>query len=290
MSVRISVVIPNLNSPLIDRTLAALAVDGAPGPEVEVLVIGRDKLGLVPRNGQVQFLESETELNPAAARNRGVAAAKGERLFFTDADCRPLPGWRATLDAALDESPIAGGAVTFDLGANLWAVADNIAAFRELLTDRPTELSTQGTLGTLNLATTRAAWEQTGPFDEGLTTSEDVEWVLRARAAGLTTAFVNTAVVEHAAVRDSLQSVRDHATWYGCHLHAFRSRCPGALDGWRSRNHVARTAPFKALFGTLLIFLRHPRLLRRPTAAVGVFAFRRAWYRAVLESWPNVEQ
>lgn len=287
MSVRVSVVIPNLDSPLVDRTLAALAADGAPGPEVEVLVVGRDKHGLVPKDGQIQFLESETALIPSTARNRGVAAAKGERLFFTDADCRPLPGWRAALDAALDESPIAGGAVTFDLGANLWAVADNIAAFRELMTDRPAEPSTQGALGTLNLAVTRVAWEQTGPFDEELTTSEDVEWVLRARAAGLTTAFVNTAVVEHAAVRDSLQSVRDHATWYGCHLHAFRARCPGALDGWRSREHLARTAPFKALFGTLSIFLRHPRLLRRPTAAFGVLAFRRAWYRAVLESWPS---
>ena len=65
----LSIVIPNLDSPLVDRTLATLAAQGAPGPGVEVLVVGRDAPGLVPRSSAVRFLETADRLSPAAARN-----------------------------------------------------------------------------------------------------------------------------------------------------------------------------------------------------------------------------
>ena len=87
-----SIILPNLDCPLIDRALAALAGQGAPGPGVEVLIVGRDAPGKVPRDGPVRFLETAERLNPAAARNRAVREARGERLLFLDADCRPLPG------------------------------------------------------------------------------------------------------------------------------------------------------------------------------------------------------
>jgi GT2 family glycosyltransferase len=131
-----------------------------------------------------------------------VAAARGARILFTDADCRPAPGWVERLAAALDRSPVAGGAVAFRLDADRWALADNIASFHELLADRPAESDTDAPLGSLNLAVSRQAWQRIGPFDEALTTSEDFDWVLRARAAGVATAFVPQAVVEHADVRD----------------------------------------------------------------------------------------
>lgn len=288
---RLSVVIPNLDSPWIGETLAALAAGGAPSPRVEVLVVGRDDPGLVPREGSVRFLESPVALSPAAARNRGVAAAGSEKILFTDADCRPQPGWIEHLSAALDTSPVAGGAVTFSLSANYWAVADNIASFHELLADRPAEVDTAGPLGSLDLALTRAAWNRVGPFDEGLVTSEDFDWVLRARAAGLATAFVPQAVVEHAAVRRNRRQLLAHATWYGSHFEAFRRRHPGVFDSgpsWRSRRRLAAAAPLKALTSALAIFLRHRSLPWR--FLPGVVTFKRAWYRAVLEGWAAAER
>jgi len=293
----ISIVVPNLDSAVLGRTLQALAAQGAPGPDAEVIVVGRDAPGQVPRGGAVRFLETAERLNPAAARNRGVAVAGGDRILFTDADCRPLPGWLDALAAALgggDEAavaPVAGGAVTFPLDGNPWALADNVASFHELLADRPAEAATDAPLGSLNLAVSRAAWQRVGPFDEALTTSEDFDWVLRARRAGLATAFVPAAVVEHAAVRASRADVEAHAAWYGRHFHAFRRRHRQAFASgptWRYRWLLAATAPLKAQLSARAIFRRHPSLAAvRDVALPGVVVFKRAWYRAVLDAWPR---
>jgi GT2 family glycosyltransferase len=289
----VSIVIPDLDSPFAGATLAALAAQGVPNPEVEIVVVGQDAPGQVPRDGSVRFLSTEERLNPAAARNRGVAAARGALLLFTDADCRPAAGWVERLRAALAVSPVAGGAVTFPRqarGAASWALADNIASFHPLLADRAAEPASRGPLGSLNLAVRRAAWERVGPFDEALPTSEDHDWVLRARAAGLATAFVPDAVVEHAAVRATRREVEAHAAWYGRHFHDFLARHPGVFGAgptWRHRRLLAAAAPVKAVTGAVRIFLRHPSLLPCWRAFSGVVAFRRAWYRAVLAAWPG---
>ena len=291
----VSVLIPNLDSPLVGRTLEALASQGAPGPGIEVLVVGRDAPGLVSRTQGVRFVETPERLNPAAARNRAVAEARGGLLLFTDADCRPLPGWVERLAAALDHSPVAGGAVTFPhtpAETSVWALADNIASFHDLLADRAAERDTHGAIGSLNLAVRREAWDRVGPFDESLPTSEDFDWVLRARKAGLATAFVPDAVVEHAAVRASRRDLEAHAAWYGRHFHQFRRLHPGVFDSgptWRSRTRFRLAAPLKAVTGALSIFLRHPALRGCWRAFPGVVAFRRAWYRTVSEGWEGWE-
>lgn len=295
----LSVVIPNLDSPLVHHTLEALAAQGLPHAGAEVLVVGRDEPGLVPRGGDgtraVRLVETAERLNPAAARNRGVAEARGEVLLFTDADCRPAAGWAERLAAAVADPggpQVAGGAVTFRHDADRWSVADNVASFHELLPDRAAEASTRGPLGSLNLAVTRRAWAAVGPFDEALTTSEDFDWVLRARAAGLDTAFVPRAVVEHAAVRDSREALRRHAEWYGRHFHAFRRRHPRAFatgPTWRWRWLLRLTAPLKARLAAHRIFSHHAAVLGdcRRRALPGVVEFKRAWYRAVIRTWPR---
>lgn len=292
MPPRTSIVIPNLDSPWIARTLAGLARQGAPGSGREVLVVGRDAPGLVPREGPVRFLESARALNPAEARNRGVAAATGDLVLFVDADCEPHAGWVSALERALDTAPVVGGAVVFDLGANRWALADNIASFHELLPDRPAEARTTGPLGSLNLGFRRAAWEGVGPLDEGLPTSEDFDWILRARAGGLATAFAPEALVEHLPARPDRAALLAHARWYGQHFNDFRRKHPRLLDDgptWRSRRRLALTAPLKSWLAAIGIFRRHPMLRGSWRALPAVAAFKRAWYQAILDTWPAVE-
>jgi len=285
---RASVVIPNLDCPLVDRAVRAVLDQRVDDARLEVVVVGRGAPGSVPKAPGVRHLAADQALSPAAARNLGVSEVSGELLLFTDADCLPQPGWAAALAAATAESPVAGGSVRFDLTANRWAVADNIASFADFLGDRPAERATNRPLGSLNLAIRRAAWEQVGPFDEALTTSEDHDWVLRARAAGLDTAFVPEAVVEHAAVRSSREEVEEHARWYGRHFAAFRRRHPGVFASgptWRFRWALALAAPLKAQLAARAVYRDHPSLVPGRHAMDGVVAFKLAWYRAVVAGW-----
>jgi GT2 family glycosyltransferase len=288
MNLRASVIIPNLDCPLVGDTVRAVASQTLDDGALEILVVGRDEPGLVPRQERVRFLETTEPVSAGAARNLGVAAAATDRILFTDADCRPAPDWARLLLRALGRSPVAGGSVRFDLAGNLWAVADNIASFNELLDDRPAADNTNGPLGSLNLAVTTEAWQRVGPFDESLVTGEDFDWVLRARAAELALGFEPRAVVHHAAIRRDRQDVVTHAEWYGRHFNDFRRRHPGVFDSgpsWRSRRRLALVRPIKALVSATQIFLRHPDLLTGWRAFPGVVTFKLAWYKSILETW-----
>ncbi len=58
----------------------------------------------------VRVLRQETNRGPAAARNRGIDAASGEFIAFTDDDCLVPAGWLPTLLTAFDRHPGAAGA------------------------------------------------------------------------------------------------------------------------------------------------------------------------------------
>lgn len=285
-----SIVIPNLDSPLVDRTLEALRQQELEPEALEILVVGRDRPGLVPRDGSVRYLETEQQLNAGAARNCGVAAARSERILFTDADCRPAPDWAPRLLKALERYPVAGGSVRFALDGNRWAVADNIASFNALLPDRPAGARPAQPLGSLNLALRRQAWQQVGTFDEDLVTSEDYDWILRARQAGLEVFFDPEAVVEHGAARQDRRALEEHAAWYGRHFNVFRQKHPGVFDygpTWKNRQRLASTRAVKAWIASLKIFITHPMLLPGWRALPGVVAFKMAWYQAILDTWPE---
>src|SRR3990170_6877912 len=111
-----SVVIPNLNSPRIGEVLDALCRQEGVNGAYEILVVGRDRFGLVKQHEKkgekVRFLESERNLNPAEARNLGIRAARGRLVFFIDADCVPVERWMTTLLKTYSEgNPVVGGAV-----------------------------------------------------------------------------------------------------------------------------------------------------------------------------------
>lgn len=68
--------------------------------------------------------------NPAAARNRGAAAATGDPLVFLDSDCLPLDNWLEPLVAAhRDGAAVAGGALDIPPGLPWTARVDYYAGW-----------------------------------------------------------------------------------------------------------------------------------------------------------------
>src|SRR5919201_2228834 len=109
----ISVIIPALNaSGTIDRCLVALSRQSLPRTSFEVIVVDDgstdDTAALARRRGAV-VLRLDQNRGPAAARNAGLAIARGDLIVFTDADCEPAPNFVAALTAELRD-PSVGGA------------------------------------------------------------------------------------------------------------------------------------------------------------------------------------
>lgn len=121
---RFTVVVPTYNrAESLERCLGAIAAQDQPREAFEVVVVDdgskRSPREIVDRfatSMQVRLIE-QTNAGPAAARNAGARAARGQFLAFTDDDCRPSAGWLTALSVALDEHPrsAVGGSVISSL-------------------------------------------------------------------------------------------------------------------------------------------------------------------------------
>lgn len=99
--------------------LDALAAQTLPRDRYEIIVVddgsADDTAALARRPGVI--CASIPASGPAAARNHGARLARGELLFFTDADCEPDSRWAEALLAAFDDPSVAGARGHPDLPA-----------------------------------------------------------------------------------------------------------------------------------------------------------------------------
>ncbi|HSS13490.1 MAG TPA: glycosyltransferase [Rhizomicrobium sp.] len=134
---------------------------------------------------------------PAAARNRGVRAARGEVLVFTDDDCRPLPDFVRRLVGPLRENAAIVGAK----GTYLSQQPGLVARFRQIeyeerycIMQRHRHIDF---IDTYAAAFRKDAFNQVGGFDESMLASEDVDLSFRLAAQGARMVFVPDARVSH---------------------------------------------------------------------------------------------
>lgn len=286
----VSVVIPNLNSPLIGATLEALHQQTLPLDALEVLVVGRDDLGLVHEDTLVRKIDLPGRPSAAANRNRGMQEARGEIICFTDADCVPAPDWIATLldDFADPAVLIVGGGVAFAPG-NYWSVCDHLSWFSQFLTTSP--VGERKHLPSLNLALRRELYAQVGGFDESFpgAAGEDTEWTARIAAIGVRLHFDPQARVDHAAQRFSLREVWRHGYCYGRYSPKVRTAdLTGRIGIYRllpqHRWRMVVMAPMLATLAALRILWLQPRLATL-AALPGVWLTKLAWVKGAADAF-----
>jgi GT2 family glycosyltransferase len=195
---KVSVIVPAHNAgTTLSRCLEACCAQTY--PDVEVIVVddgSTDDTPRIAREHAVHYMRQEKRRGPAAARNRGAAAATGEIVAFTDADCIPEPAWIEKLTSGLGEGVVAtGGTYTM---ANARGFLPRL--IQEEIALRHTRFDCEvDFLGSFNVAYRKPAFDAVGGFDENFTmaSGEDNDLAYRLADRGGSLRFVPDARVAH---------------------------------------------------------------------------------------------
>ena len=193
----ISIVIISKDEESLDDTVTDViqqAEDVQEAAEIVVVDASDDELDHIRRRHETELLWVPFKQPPgvrvsiAHQRNVGVRAAHGEIIVFTDAGCRPEPGWLTRLVAPLVSEHITAG-LTLSAPGSI-GLYDH-AARRSMGSPYLKECST------INLAFRREAFDAIGGFDEGFAYGSDVDFSWRLTDAGYRIRSVPDAVVRH---------------------------------------------------------------------------------------------
>ena len=199
----VSVIVPVYNDVARLKTcLADLAQQRYRHLEIVVVDNGSEDIEAV-RTAAAAYRNVTVVEEPApgsyAARNRGIDAATGDILAFTDADCRPEPGWIEAGLAQMQAYPTCGlvaGAIDIFTHDSTHPV-ELFESLMGLCQERFVQQDHFG--ATANLFTWPHVFEQVGRFNHKLKSSGDVEWGQRVYAAGLLQIYAPDAIVRHPA-------------------------------------------------------------------------------------------
>ncbi len=197
-------VVPTRDRPdALARCLRALEAQ-VRAPELVVVVddgsqAADDVAAVVATASRARLVRAEGD-GPAAARNRGAAAAEGcDLIAFTDDDCVPSAGWLAALVSVADAGAEAvAGPTHCAPGASAADRAAQTITNHLLDESRGAGGTTVDFAPTCNLAV-RAAVHAAVSFDEDfpLAAGEDRDWCARLVASGRTIGYAPGALVEH---------------------------------------------------------------------------------------------
>ncbi|WP_322799025.1 glycosyltransferase family 2 protein [Thermoflexus sp.] len=232
---KVAVIIPNLNSPVIDRVVKAVLAQA--DESLTIWVVGQDHFGLIPSHPQVRKLTTAEHVFPGAARNLGAEQAEAEVLIFLDADCIPQSGWLTGLLNAWKNYPEAGAISGAMLPQSISFIqhCEQIARFHEYLSHNPP--GERGVLASFSLLVPYQVWRLSGGFNPHLWATEDLDFTLRLRRMGWRLIFEPKSVVFHHSNRNNLLQFWDHARRNGAYSIINRLRYPEvyAMPGWMRR-------------------------------------------------------
>ena len=198
---RVSVVVASYNA---ERTLKACldSLEALNYPNYEIILVDDGSTDTTPQiaflHTKVRSFRHELNLGLSAARNTGIAAATGEIVAFTDADCRADEDWLYYLVSALRDGEFVGVG-----GPNLLPPEDSAVAAavmvspggpaHVMLSDRQAEH-----IPGCNMAFFKWALNEIGNFDPIFRTAgDDVDLCWRLQQAGYKLGFSPAAFVWH---------------------------------------------------------------------------------------------
>ena len=196
----VSVVVPVRNgAATIAACVESLLRLDYPRQRFEVIVVDNgstDRTGaLLEAYDREIGIVSERRRGAAAARNRGLRAAGGEVIAFTDGDCVADAGWLRNIVAPVGDAGvgIAGGKILARRPCN------RIEAFGEYIHDhdRAINVARPPYVATANWSSPSSVLREAGGFDEGFLRGQDSDLSVRILGAGYRLVYVQDAVVYH---------------------------------------------------------------------------------------------
>ena len=287
MTPAISVVIPVLDmATTIGPCLDALVAQSLPASQFEVIVVDNGSTDGTPdvvRRYPVTLLH-EPAPGACHARNRGIAAARGACIAFTDADCVPSRGWLAAFARALtnDEIDIVAGPLAV-LDPEASVLSQYSASLGQYAPERTLAHPTFPYAATGNLCVRRALFDAVGAFNPAFPTYDSAEFFWRLKQRGPVRSHVERRALVFYRTRASISAfVRQN---YGYGLGAGRlmrqadragrlAHGSAALRAWRTRvsdaGSVARASTRGAWTRTATLVGLH--VLRETAIATGFLA------------------
>jgi GT2 family glycosyltransferase len=284
----ISVVIPNLHSPLIDQVVDALEQQTARRLICEFIVVGQDRYRRVPSG--VRFVETPKPLSAGAARNMGAKLASGDYLLFLDADCIAAPDLVERLAAHFARGhAVVGGSMKIEPG-NYWVLCDNLLSFAPFLSQAGP--GSRAYLPSFNFCILRALFERLGGFDERFVgaSGEDVDLSLRLIEDGQTLYFDPSACVAHRPARATAQAIARHLRMFGRAYYRVQLEHSSLLSSPLIdlsppfASMIIALSPLLACKDILLLFLQSRELRQHPQTIWGMIWGKTAWYWGAVEA------
>jgi GT2 family glycosyltransferase len=211
-----SLIIITLNrAGLLEQTLTGLSRQSRPIDEVIVIDNGPTAdTERVAASFTVRYVP-EPHRGYGNARNRGLAEAHGDLVYFLDDDCVPESDWADILWRTIES-----GAADLAGGSRAPGQPGLAARLEYLSTDGPVlspaiKAGPARHLSTSNLIMRREVIEKTGCFDASLTMCEDRDFTSRARKLGFRLRYEPAARVTHYPAIDRVSEYLAKMRHYG---------------------------------------------------------------------------